>query len=178
MKLHVFLMTALLAGLSACSGQQQQHAQSAADHAYRLASVKAKLVGVDVDAATKVNVTESGGVVTLSGEAQNAAERDRYVAAAQSVGGVTSVQDEISVNPSMKGIRQNASDAALDARVSAAIVSEAGENVFHVHPTSNGGVVTLHGTVPSRSVQQTIHQTVERVPGVKQLIDATTVRSQ
>lgn len=178
MKYSAFLITATLLAITACSGEQQQQEQSVAGHTYRVATVEAKLIGVNVDATTKVHIAENGGVVTLSGEAKSTAERDRYVSAAQSVSGVTSVRDDLVVNPRMHGIQQDASDAAIDVRVSAAIASQAGTNVFQVSPSSNHGIVMLRGTVPSHSVQATIDQTAAQVPGVKRVIDRMAVGSQ
>jgi osmotically-inducible protein OsmY len=181
--LSVVLLAAVPAACTAHQQQQTQNqaeraeseAESAAHQAYLVSSVEAGLVGVDVDAAAAVHVWVHRGVATLSGQAHSDAERDRYVRAAQSVRGITSVRDQLSINPNLRGIRQDTRDVALDARVSAAIAAEAGTNVFHVRPTSNSGVVTLRGTVPTRSVQQTIVETTSRVPGVERVIDQTVV---
>jgi osmotically-inducible protein OsmY len=114
-------------------------------------------------------------VLTLSGAAHTPAQRDSYVAAAKSVNGVSAVRDELTIDPHAEGLRGQAGDAALTARISAAIAGQAGVNAFHVAPSVHQGNVTLKGTVPSQSVHQTILQTVRAVPGVKGVVDQITV---
>lgn len=187
MRTWLFPVMLLGCGLTACSAQQQQQAQSNAQRAtqstvrdakqgYLVTAVSAKLLTVDVDAATDVQVSDDNGAITLSGRTRTPAERDRYVAAAKSVGGVVSVKDDLSVNPHLQGVREDALDAALDVRVSAAIAGQAGANAFHIAPSSRNGVVTLTGTVPNRSVDRVIVQTVRGVRGVKSVVDRIAVQ--
>jgi osmotically-inducible protein OsmY len=133
-----------------------------ANRAYLVSAVEAKLVGIDADAATTVHVSVRGGIATLSGQAHSAAERNRYASAAKSVRRIVAVQNKLSVNPH-------------SARVTAAIAAQAGLNVVNVRPSASRGVVTLRGTVPSRSVDKTIVQTVRRVRGVKSVVDRTII---
>ena len=167
---------ALAVALAACSAQQQRSASSSANDAYLVTAVGAKLASVDVDAVTRVHVSADHGVVTLSGQAHNSAERARYVDAAKSVDGVTAVKDVLTINPQAEGLRGQTSDAALTARISAAIAGQAGVNAFHVKPSVHQGNVTLTGSVPSPSVHQTILQTVRGIPGVKSLADQIVVK--
>jgi osmotically-inducible protein OsmY len=177
MKLSPTACLAFACALAACSSQQQQQAQTdaqqlyssapdAAKDAYLTAAVASKLAAVDVDAATSVQIAVQGGVATLSGQAHDRAERDRYDAAAKSVDGIVSVRDAVAINPRLRGPREQTADTTLQARVSAAIAAQAGVNVFQVTPTIHGTDVTLAGTVPSRSVARTIVETVRGVTGV------------
>ncbi|HKU68889.1 MAG TPA: BON domain-containing protein [Candidatus Baltobacteraceae bacterium] len=171
--LSAFVLAAALAG---CSAQDQRATSNTANDAYLVAAVGAKLASVDVDAVNRVRVAASHGVVTLSGEAHDPAERARYVDTAKSVNGVASVRDDLAINPRARGLRGQASDAALSARVSAAIAGQAGVNALHVQPSVHNGNVMLEGTVPSASVHETILQTVRGLPGVKGLTDRITVK--
>jgi osmotically-inducible protein OsmY len=170
------LALALVCSLAACTAQQQRTTSNGANDAYLVTAVGAKLASIDVDAVTRVHVAASRGVVTLSGAAHSAAERDRYVDAAKSVNGVNSVRDDITIDPHAEGLRGQAGDAALTARISAAIAGQAGVNAFHVEPSVHQGNVTLKGTVPSQSVHETILQTVRSVPRVKGVVDDITVK--
>ena len=67
-------------------------------------------------------------------------------------------------------------NGALEARVSAAIAAEAGENAFHITPVARGGVVTLTGTVPTRDIAQTVLATTRQVPGVTKVVDRVTIK--
>ncbi|HET9097794.1 MAG TPA: BON domain-containing protein [Candidatus Baltobacteraceae bacterium] len=166
---------ALVLVLTGCSAAQQRSASSTANAAYLVTAVGTKLAAVDVDAVTQVHIAANRGVVTLSGQAHSAQERLRYENAAKSVNGVTGVRNELTVNPHAEGLRGQATDAALTARISAAIAGQAGVNAFHVRPSVHRGNVTLSGTASSESVHQTILQTVRAVPGVKSVTDRITI---
>jgi osmotically-inducible protein OsmY len=167
----IWLALALTGVLTACSAQQQKTASNTANDTFLVTAVGAKLASIDVDAVTRVHVAADHGVVTLSGDAHNAAERAQYVQAAQSVDGVTAVNDNLKINPAAQGLRGQTSDAALTARISAAIAGQAGMNAFHIAPSVHQGNVTLKGTVPTQSIHQTILQTVRGIPGVKSITD-------
>ena len=158
-----FLLAAAIAG---CSGANQK---DAGNDALATVAVKAKLAGVDVDSTTAVNVNVRNGVVTLTGQARNIGERDDYVAAARSADGVTSVVDRLAVNANVRGLREQSADAALAAKVAAAIAGQAGVNVFHVKTSARDGVVTLEGAVPSAAIEQTVIATARSVSGVKRV---------
>lgn len=158
---------ALLALLAACTGSQQK---AAFNNAVVAGTVKAKLIGIDADAATAVKVRASNGTVMLTGEARTQSEKEQYVAAARSVDGVTTVADNLSVNPHTRGLREQAGDAALTARVSAAIAAQAGINVFNLSVSSRAGVVSIAGHVPSSSIARTVVETALGVSGVKHVV--------
>ena len=168
-----FIAVALAVLVAAsCSGAHK----TAANDAYLSAAVKGKLATVDVDSATAVRVSVSHGAVTLAGEARSAAERQAYVRAARSVDGVVSVDDRLDVNPHLQGLREQTSDAALAARVSAAIAAQAGINVFSVGVDARAGVVTLHGTVSRPSIARTVVETARTVSGVRRVVSRIVVR--
>lgn len=169
--MKTWLAVSLVAALAACTAQQQHSASDTANDAYLTTAVGAKLASIDVDATTRVHVTADNGVVTLSGAAHDAAERAKFADAAKSVNGVKAVKDDMHVDPHAEGLRGQTSDAALAARISAAIAEQAGVNALHVKPSVHQGDVTLTGTVPSASVHQTILQTVRGISGVKSVRD-------
>ena len=153
--------------LIACTGEQQK---AALNNTLLAGSVKAKLVAVDADALTNVRVSVSRGAVTLTGQAHNQAERERYAAAARLVNGVTSVNDRLTEDPRLRGLREQSSDVALAARVSAAIAAQTGVNVLNLKISSRGGVVSINGHVASSSVARTAVETARRVSGVTRVI--------
>ena len=153
--------------LGSCSGGAQKNA---GNDAVIAVGVKANLAGVDVDSATAVDVAVSNGVVTLTGQARDARERIAYTNAARSVDGVTSVVDRLNVNPRLRGLREQTTDAALAARVAAAIAAQAGVNVFTIKTTAHDGVVTLDGSVPTPAIEKTVLDTARGVPGVRRVV--------
>jgi hyperosmotically inducible protein len=178
------LLLPLFAG---CTSAQQQQAQNTVNSvgtsapqqlkdAYVVAAVKAKLIGVDADSSTAVGVGSDRGAVTLTGQARSDSERQAYDAAARSVQGVVSVVDRIAVNPHLRGVREQTGDAALAARVSAAIAGQAGVNVFHVNVSARRGIVTLEGTVPTPAIARTVVDTARGVSGVTNVISRITTQ--
>lgn len=157
---------------AACSGQ---HEKVSVNDTLLAATVKAKLVAVDADALTNVRVTASAGTVTLTGQARDPVEKDRYGMAARSVNGVTSVDDRVTVNPDLRGVREQSGDVALTTRVSAAVAAQTGVNVLNLKISSRAGVVSVSGRVPSSSVEQTIVETARRVAGVRRVNASITV---
>jgi osmotically-inducible protein OsmY len=165
----------LLVVAGSCSNAQQQ--QLTHSDGYLTVAIKSKLVTIDVDSTTAVNVNVERGTVTLTGQARTAAERQAYVRAANSIDGVKSVTDRLTVNPHLSGLREQTADATLAARVSAAIAAQAGINVFHISVKAHRGVVTLDGTVPRESIARTIRETARDVSGVRSVIDRIAVHA-
>jgi osmotically-inducible protein OsmY len=171
-----YLVLNLGMALAGCTTQQQQQTQTQAKQLTLIPQVVAKLVAVDVDAASHVRVSQDGSVIILDGQARTATQRDAYVRAASSVGGVTSVRDQLTIDPHLYGARETAQDAALAVRVSATIAAQAGVNAFRVTPSVHQGVVALSGTVPNRATADVIVEAVRGLSGVKSVVDHITVR--
>jgi len=182
MKRLATVWLALGIALTACTAQQQssasQNAQQlassapdAAKNAYLAAAVAAKLATVDVNSTTSVQTSANAGVVTLKGEAHDAAARQAYVAAAKSVSGVTSVRDMLVINPKLQGLREQTDDVTLQARVAAAIAAQTGINVFHINTVAHKGTVTLDGSVPSRAIESTVLEAAHGVIGVRSIVN-------
>jgi osmotically-inducible protein OsmY len=70
--------------------------------------VRTALLNAPDVSATEMTVSTSGGVVTLSGKARSAEERDRAIAIARKVNGVTDVRSNVEV-PAPAPVSQAAS---------------------------------------------------------------------
>lgn len=175
-KLGVVLLVVALAQCSASAGGAGRRAGSIVHDAYLIAAARAKLVGVDPDSATHVGVSLNHGLMTLRGAAKSMAERAQYVAAVASISGVRGVRDDMTVDPHIRGISEQTKDAVLEIRVSAAIASQAGTNVFHVSTSAHNGFITLRGTVPSALEKRIVARTARSVSGVRGVADDLTIR--
>jgi osmotically-inducible protein OsmY len=182
MKFMTPVWFAFAIAMSACTAAQQHDANDsaqqlassapdAAKNAYLTAAVSTKLATVDINSATSVKVQTNAGVVTLTGAAQTEAKRAAFVSAAKSIDGVVSVRDSLTIDPHLRGVRQQTDDVTLAASVTTAIAAQAGVNVFHVSTSAHDGTVTLDGTVPSRSVARTVVETARGISGVKVVVD-------
>ncbi len=88
---RVFLVISLLlVALAATACSMNRQLPESMDEEAMVAEVKAAVNAVAPGSGVKVDVTE-GGRVTLSGHADNAAQRDAIVARVRDVNGVTSV---------------------------------------------------------------------------------------
>lgn len=174
------LAMVLLAGCSASSQKSAQDAASAAPQAAQdallAASVKTKLGTVDVDSTTSVHVDIDHGKVVLTGEARTAAQRKQYEDAARSVNGVTSVTDELQINPKLRGARESLGDAALAAKVMGAIAAQTGVNAVGIKAVAKDGTVTLTGSTDSMTKKTLIVDTARSVNGVRVLVDQITIK--
>ena len=178
LSIPTWILTAALL-LCACSGNSSAdttRAQDQANDALLTTGVMAKLVSIDVDATTSVHVTVQNGAVTLSGQAHSLQEQRQYVDAARSVSGVKSVNDRLSINSSLRGVRATVNDTQLAARISAAILAQTGVNAFSVQPHVRDGNVTLTGHVSSESVKKTVDATTRHVSGVRSVVDEVVVQ--
>jgi hyperosmotically inducible periplasmic protein len=178
------LAVALMALLAGCGGQSvDQTARSVASEAPVLfqeglmhAALRAKIASIDVDAATSVGIAVHNGHVTLTGDVRSGAERGELVRAAKSVKGVTSVDDELRVNPEMRTAADQAGDFALAAKVKAALAAQTGINAINVEASAKNGVVTLRGDVPSSAIKSTMLASTRRTSGVRKVVDEIRVR--
>lgn len=69
----------------------------------------------------------------------------------------------------------DAKDAALKLRVTAAMATQAGANVFHIATDVHAGVVTLTGTVPDSDIERTVVRAAGNVPDVKRVDNRLTI---
>jgi len=82
-------------------------------------AVKTKMAADDTVKAYQIDVDTKGGVVTLTGTVQNQAAKDRAVQIARETDGVKSVEDRLTVDPTMtvdNQVREAGSDTADRAR--------------------------------------------------------------
>ena len=132
------------------------------DHELKLAIESALANAVDVR-ADDVGVGVHHGAITLSGEVEGPLEKAAAVRAAQSVGGVIGVADEIVVRQD-EGAPHDAS-----------IAWSASEALAHAHLVPAGSVkvavrdhtVTLTGTVSWEFEREAARRAVAGLPGVK-----------
>lgn len=90
------LAFALIASLVGCANSGQKTG-AYVDDAWITSKVKSELLAKKDVSGTQISVNTTKGVVTLSGNVKTAAESEKAESVAQSVKGVTFVQNEIRV---------------------------------------------------------------------------------
>ena len=147
-------------------------AKQAANDAFLVATIEAKLIGVDPNSATTVGVAVHDGVATLRGTVKTVAIRTRVAATAHEVSGVTDVRDELRVDPNAPTVGERVGDAALAARITGAVLIQTGSTGINV--AVRDGVATLTATSP-RTSREAALTTARHTSGVHTVIDHTTL---
>jgi osmotically-inducible protein OsmY len=123
-----------------------------------------------------INVTSSGGVVTLNGEVADETERAQALLLARTTDGVTRVEDDLTtaavVAPAPAATAAAPSgDEALSARVQSQLSSDARIKGAPIEVTAKNGVVLLQGSVPSAAAKQRALALARGADGVTQVVD-------
>ena len=128
-----------------------------------------------------INVTSSGGVVTLNGEVGDETERAQALLLARTTDGVTRVEDGLTIAAAAPASTATAAatvtaappraDEALSARVQSQFMSDATINASAIEVTAKNGVVLLQGTVPSAAAKQRALTLARGTDGVVQVVD-------
>ena len=176
----VSLATLFMLALGACSRTDQEEAQrelqSQSADLLICAQVRAAATTLDPATVQLLNVSCAHGSVTLQGQVRNVAERTQLLAATKKVKGVKRVIMKVAINPNAPTGNEIAEDLTLDGRVRLALGQQTGMNAFKLDVTVHRGVVTLSGTVPSRTVKTLALETVRGVDGVKGVVDRVKVQ--
>jgi osmotically-inducible protein OsmY len=181
----VLLAVVLLAG---CDAQQQQQARDAAGSIASsapaalgdvgvAAQIEAALVRIDADSSLHVAISVHDGAVRLSGRVKSTEIASRFEAAAKAVSGVKSVTADLTSDPHLPRVSQQARDAGTVAAVTGDLIAQTGVNAFRVKVRAHAGAVTLTGDVKSDAVKQSMLDAARHAPGVKTVEDHLSVKA-
>jgi len=159
-------------------------------------SIQSKYFISDRLKGRRVNVTSSGGVVTLNGDVADETERAEALLLARTTDGVTRVEDSLTVtaaspaaaaapaspapsSPAAAAASSPASpaspvadgDDSLGTRVKTQLSSDARVKGAAIDVTAKNGVVLLQGTVPSTAAKQRALTVARGTDGVTQVVD-------
>jgi hyperosmotically inducible protein len=177
MKYALPLLTAVLALAAAGCNSGTQNApqptvtqvEQIANDAFLTTAVKAKLITVDINSTASLGVRVTHGVATLTGSVRNTAARNKTVAAAKSVQGITGVRDQLHIDSRVPDIGQRLGDAALAGRIAGAIFAQTGATAVRVNV--HAGVVTLSGAVNDPKIRNAAVDTARNTSGVNSVVD-------
>jgi osmotically-inducible protein OsmY len=122
---------------------------------------------------TKVAVAH--GVVTLSGTAENQAQKDLTGEYAKDIQGVKEVKNELTLpkvpNELIKHTEEMIDDASITAQVKMALMSHYSTSAFATGVNTTNGVVTLTGKVDSEAGRDMAGKVTDDVKGVTKVIN-------
>lgn len=154
----------------------------ALDNAMLAAKVRlAMLSDLGVD-SLHVGVDADGGVVHLTGTVNHRKTRELADEIVADVDGVTSVDNDISLEKSagegdapvagaLEEAERETRDGILETKVKIKLMSEIGTNAMDVEVEASDGTVRLSGTTDSDSVADSAVKVAKSVDGVKDVID-------
>ncbi|MCX6951219.1 MAG: BON domain-containing protein [Verrucomicrobia bacterium] len=136
------------------------------------------LVKGNVSAATtKVAVTD--GVVTLTGTADNAAQKELTEVYAKDIDGVKSVRNQIEVQAkadSGETMGEKIDDASVTSQVKYALLSHKSTSALKTKVTTNDGVVVITGEASSDAEKSLVTKLAQDVRGAKTVNNSMTVK--
>jgi hyperosmotically inducible periplasmic protein len=134
--------------------------------------------------ASQITVTTKNKVVSLSGPVDSPATKDRAVTIAKGVEGVKNVVDDMTVSTAVAEMPKSA--AGTNAAPSDSAIAQAVERNLKADPSTandqievqtEGGVVTLTGTVKSSEEKEHVVQIARGTDGVQRVEDKLSVAS-
>ncbi|HXE81410.1 MAG TPA: BON domain-containing protein [Vicinamibacterales bacterium] len=150
------------------------------------ARVQSKFFLDDMVKGRNIDVTTSGGTVTLDGEVRNELERDQAIALARSVDGVRDVRSRLQVNPAdattargtAAGALQTAEDTWITTKIQSRYFVDDLVKGAEIDVTTENGVVTLTGQVDSERARQRAEALARQTSGVRRVENKLTVGSE
>lgn len=126
-------------------------------------AIEADLLFDNAISSHLIDVTTTQGIVTLSGSVNTLLAKDRALKIAQSIKGVRSIINQITV----KQVERK--DSEIKADVETALLWDPATDSYKVNVSVNNGVVTLTGKVESWAEKQLSEQVTKSVRGIKDI---------
>jgi len=129
--------------------------------------------------ATATTVRVSNGVVTLSGTADSAAQRELTEVYAGEIDGVKAVKNEITVaaNPQPREtMGEDVDDVSITGQLKLALLSHNSTSALKTKVSTENGVVTISGEADSESEKALVAELAREIKGVRQVENRMTVK--
>lgn len=154
------------------------YVQDAVEDAAVVARVKAAFA-LNRDLAERaIRVEARAGNVILRGTVATELEKSEAASVAESIEGVLSVENLLAIasglgfeEPSSRTLGETIDDAALLAKVRAALKLDKETKGLSLELTVRAGTVEVAGSVPSEELRKTVLERVESVSGVEKVLD-------
>ncbi|HKB89785.1 MAG TPA: BON domain-containing protein [Opitutaceae bacterium] len=130
--------------------------------------------------ATNTKVVVNDGNVTLSGTADNVAQKELTAVYAKDIDGVKTVKNEIVVKdkPTMgETVGEKIDDASITSQVKYALLANKGTSALKTKVTTNDGVIVITGVAGSDAEKALVTKLAQDVRGVKSVSNNMTMKS-
>lgn len=130
--------------------------------------------------ATSTKVAVLDGVVTLTGTADNAAQKELTEVYAKDIDGVKFVKNDIVVKdapPAAQTVGDKIDDASITSQVKFALLSHKATSALKTKVTTNDGVVMITGVAASDAEKSLVSKLAQDVRGTKSVTNNMTVKN-
>ena len=130
--------------------------------------------------ATSTKVAVLDGVVTLTGTADNAAQKELSEVYAKDIDGVKFVKNDIVVKdapPAAQTVGDKIDDASITSQVKFALLSHKATSALKTKVTTNDGVVMITGVAASDAEKSLVSKLAQDVRGTKSVTNNMTVKN-
>ncbi|MBK9990722.1 MAG: BON domain-containing protein [Verrucomicrobia bacterium] len=130
--------------------------------------------------ATGTKVAVQDGVVTLSGTADNSAQKELTEVYAKDIDGVKSVKNEIVIKdtpPAKQTVGEKIDDASITSQVKFALLSHKATSALKTKVTTNDGVVMISGVASNDAKKSLVTKLAQDVRGTKSVTNDMTVKN-
>jgi hyperosmotically inducible protein len=160
-----FVMTLSMAACA--STRTQKSAGEAVDDSVTTGRVKAALIADPTTKAHEINVETFKGTVQLNGFVDSAASKERASEVAKGTKGVTAVRNNLTVKDDPRSAGTVVDDAAITAKVKAALVGDSRTKAHQISVETRDGKVQLSGFVNNSEAKSTAEDLARAVDNVK-----------
>lgn len=170
-----------LPGVKSVNNQLTVKGESPAEHsdAWIGTKVKSTLLFHRNVRATKTDVNVTDGVVILSGEAANQAQKELTTEYAKDVEGVKAVKNEMTIakTPAKpdETMSEKMDDASITAQVKSSLMSHRSTSALKTKVQTTDGVVTLSGIAKNDAEKSLVTKLVTDINGVTSVVNNMTI---
>lgn len=129
--------------------------------------------------ATSTKVAVKDGVVTLTGTADNMAQKELTESYAKEITGVKSVKNKLVIKPNPAAdltLGEKIDDASITSQVKYALISHKSTSALKTKVTTTDGVVVVTGEAQSEAEKSLVTKLAQDVRGVKSVTNDMTVK--
>lgn len=139
--------------------------------------IRSRLLVKNNVSATNTKVSVVDGVATLTGTAENSAQKDLTTAYAKDVEGVKSVNNEIVLKAPGTTLSESVDDASITSQVKFALLSHKSTSALRTKVTTNDGVVSVSGEASSDAQKSLVGKLAGDVRGARSVNNQMIVKS-
>jgi osmotically-inducible protein OsmY len=132
---------------------------------------------------SKTHIQVKDGIVTLKGEAENAAQKDLTAEYAKDIDGVKGVKNEMTVaaatpEPAKRTADEKVDDASITAQVKTALLTHRSTSALKTSVQTRSGEVTVTGIAKSDAEKALVSKLVNDIQGVTSVKNQMTVEKK